>query len=279
MGRIATLGGLGFIALATSGTCLAADAPAQPDLNTMYLHLSRIQDLSAQLKKSNLDAHQNAGNLNNLKAPPPQIPAVAQPGAETPAPAVPAAADAAAASASSQVAAQQSDEAKKTLSDADALYKSTIQVCYKKIQDGQTSIAEGQRHEDNAKITGLSFTTAGVISTFHPVAAGLTAIGTLIAADNKSVAGVFSDNVASATAQYNAYQKSVADAQSKYWTDYEASLTMDGGVYGEASIAKRIEALSKLADACNMLGIAYAPSTTNPAPSPTPNPAQPSPAN
>lgn len=144
------------------------------------------------------------------------------------------------------------------LADQDVQYQKLMSVCYSNIALGRERIAKAQQNEDTAKVIGMSFGTAGIISTYHPVSAGLGAIGLLLTSGNKDVTSVFTSNVASATATYNAYQELIGPKVAEYQTEMQAAMTADGGALGITAAQKRIAALEKLGAACNMVGLAMA---------------------
>lgn len=133
-----------------------------------------------------------------------------------------------------------------------AKHDEVMKVCVANAEKKHAAIADAKASEDKATFAGMTFSAAGIISTYHPVSLGLETIGTLLFSANKSVANVFSTNVAEATGNYNQYQKSIGDANVTFYTDYDAAKRA-------ADLNAQLEALRKLSDACNSIGLQMPP--------------------
>lgn len=137
-----------------------------------------------------------------------------------------------------------------------------IQICYSQLNKLDNSTRNAKRLEDATTITGFAFVTGGIISTYHPVAAGLTAIGTLLSAGSKSVGSVIDGNVSSSRDLYNQFQTSITNAESAYWKDFEDSWAITSDPGNVMGILKRAAAVSKLQAACHRIGIQITATTT-----------------
>lgn len=99
---------------------------------------------------------------------------------------------------------------------------------------------------------GYAFNAAGIISTYHPVSAGLTVIGTLLTAKSDSAASIFDENVKRTTNRYNEYANAVAEAKKRY--DEALKNAADAGTGTNKNLELRQNALEDLDFACSDLG-------------------------
>lgn len=142
--------------------------------------------------------------------------------------------------------------AQNALTEYQSYYRTVERWCWKSVKEQTSTLAQAENKEERSTLIGTGFTMAATIATYHPVSAGLAAVGSWFTANSARVG----QDVNSHTAQLQTYQQNLQSAFSQYFATISTIDKAAGDTpWSVSALTQKTTALDTLLVACDGLGL------------------------